>query len=168
MKKFLKALAALAAFALIGTSFIACSDDDDEKDSAVVFEGTSTDDGDTIFETITFKDGNVTLHIKSSTVESGISMSMDLDAFKGTYTGDPSKDGDVKIKITHMADTGSEEALEVIGQRIVAAAFAGSTSVKFTNTDFPLEVLSASEQVEDTISIIGGKFTEDGTVYTRK
>lgn len=166
MKKFLKALAALAALALVSTSFIACSDDDDEKDSAVVFEGTGTDEAGT--RTVTFKDGNFVVHVNSSVNDSSITMTLDFDERKGTYTGDPSKDGDVKMKITHMADTESEEASQKVEQKCSAAAEAGSTSVKITNEDFPLTDLPSSKQTEFTISIIDGKITYDEIVYTRK
>lgn len=96
MKKFLKTLAVFAAVAALGFGFASCSDDDDGSgggSSALVAYSTDSD-GKTY--TISFySDNTYIIHMYSKSTEKGIALTMDLDGEKGTYTGDPTKDGTV-------------------------------------------------------------------------
>lgn len=98
MKKFLKTLAVFAAVAALGFGFASCSDDDDGSGggsgSALVAFSRINSDGET--ETISFySDNTYTMHMYSESTALGIALTMDLDGEKGTYTGDPTKDGTV-------------------------------------------------------------------------
>ena len=98
MKKFLKTLAVFAAVAALGFGFASCSDDDDGSGggsgSALVAFSRVNSDGEPY--TISFySDNTYTMHMYSKSTEKGIALTMDLDGEKGTYTGDPTKDGTV-------------------------------------------------------------------------
>ena len=87
IKKLIFVLAALTAV----FGFVACSDDDDDGgSSAVVFVVTTN--GVTV-ATATFDGGNFEVVNNAASVEMA----------SGTYTGDPSKDGDITLKYAKMS-----------------------------------------------------------------
>ena len=88
IKKLIFVLAALAAV----FGFVACSDDDDDGgSSAVVFVATVNGAS----ATATFDGGNfeVVLNVPGNPYELA----------SGTYTGDPSKDGDITLEYAKMS-----------------------------------------------------------------
>ena len=109
MKKCISVLAALAAFSLVSFGFVACSDDDDSSDNdalvlasiaaanaqtstaevVVVFSGGEEDK-----ESFTFYADNTWSWVWDET----------LKVFGGTYTGNPTVDGTVNLKITYVTD----------------------------------------------------------------
>lgn len=95
MKKFLKTLAVFAAVAALGFGFASCDDDDDGgSGSALVEFSRVNSDGETY--TISFySDNTYAMHMYSRDTEDSRTLTMDLDVEKGTYTGDPTKDGTV-------------------------------------------------------------------------
>ena len=96
MKKFLKTLAVFAAVAALGFGFASCADDDDDSGSGSALVAYSSTDSDGKIYTISFySDNTYTMHMYRETTELGIAVTMDLDVEKGTYTGDPTKDGTV-------------------------------------------------------------------------
>lgn len=85
MKKFAKISAVLAALVL-ALAFIGCSSDDDDDDPEVVKVVTWKSEDGTEKEKITFYDDN-TFVCEWSSEEEG------SGSYKGTYSGDPTKDG---------------------------------------------------------------------------
>lgn len=73
---------------------------------------------------------------------------MDLDVQKGTYTGDPTKDGSVVCTSVSQVDK------EKMGKLMMGAVMSGQKSLKITNSNCPLVALDSSkvETRECTIS----------------
>ena len=96
MKKFLKTLAVFAAVAALGFGFASCADDDDDSGSGSALVAYSSTDSDGKIYTISFySDNTYAVHIYYEETNFGVAGIMDLDVQKGTYTGDPTKDGTV-------------------------------------------------------------------------
>ena len=169
MKKFLKTLAVFAAVATLGFGFASCADDDDGgsgsgSGSALVAFSRVNSDGET--ETISFYSNNTyAMHIYSRETEDGRTLTMDLDVQKGTYTGDPTKDGSVDCT------SGSEvDKMKMFGL-MMGAILSGSKSLTITNSNCPLVTLDSSKVETRTCTISGNgtTFTDDeGNKYTRK
>lgn len=105
MKKFLKTLAVFAAVAALGFGFASCADDDDDSGSGSALVAYSSTDSDGKIYTISFySDNTYTMHMYRETTELGIAVTMDLDVEKGTYTGDPTKDGSVVCTSVSQVD----------------------------------------------------------------
>lgn len=162
MKKFLKTLAVFAAVAALGFGFASCSDDDDDSASVLVAYSGTDSDGET--ETISFySDNNYAVHIYHEETNFGVAGIMDLDVQKGTYTGDPTKDGSVDCTSVSQVDE------EKMGKLMMGAILSGSTSLKITNSNCPLEALDSSKVKTRTCTISGTTLTDDeGNKYTRK
>ena len=154
---------------IVGTllfSVVSCKNDTDEDDNdvSIVFKAT-IDGGETFYKF--YSDKTFIAHAKYSDVVSGFSVSMDLDALAGTYTGDPSKDGVITLtKTKEIADLD-----ESTGQILfIAALQRGETSISITNKEAPLKSVTPETK---TITISGGTFTvveDDGesVTYTRQ
>ncbi|WP_296691864.1 MULTISPECIES: hypothetical protein [unclassified Treponema] len=167
MKKFLKALAVLAAVAALGFGFASCSDSDDDDGgsgsapSLAAYSGTNSD-GET--ETITFySDNTYAMHIYSKETDDGMTVTMDLDVEKGTYTGDPTKDGTVVC--TSVSQVNRATMVELM----MKAMYSGSNSLTITNSNCPLEALDSSKVKTRKCTISGTTLTDDeDNKYTRK
>ena len=139
MKKFLKALAVLAALAALGFGFASCSDDDDDSGSgtsgsALVAFSRVNSDGET--ETISFySDNNYAVHIYYEETNFGVAGIMDLDVQKGTYTGDPTKDGSVVCTSVSQVDK------EKMGKLMMGSSDVWSKIIK--NHQFKLSARSS-------------------------
>ena len=167
MKKFLKTLAVFAAVAALGFGFASCADDDDGGSGSgsgsvlVAFSRVNSDDE---TETISFYSGNTyAVHIYCEKTDFGVAGIMDLDVQKGTYTGDPTKDGTV-------VGTSVSEVDKMKGLELMAIAHgSGSKSLTITNSNCPLETLDSSDVETRNCTISGTTLTDDeGNKYTRK
>ena len=166
MKKFLKTLAVFAAVAALEFGFASCADDDDDSGSGsalVAFSRVNSDD-----ETYTisfYSDNTYTMHMYSKSTEKGIALTMDLDGEKGTYTGDPTKDGTV----VGTSEKGVEKTKML---RLMAIAHgSGQKSLTITNSNCPLVALDSSDVKTRTCTISGNGTTltdNKGNKYTRK
>lgn len=167
MKKFLKTLAVFAAVAALGFGFASCADDDDggsgsgSGSALVAFSRVNSDDE---TETISFYSGNTyAVHIYCEETNFGVAGIMDLDVQKGTYTGDPTKDGSVVCTSVSQVDK------EKMGKLMMGAILSGSKSLKITNSNCPLMALDSSKVEKRTCTISGTTLTDDeGNKYTRK
>ena len=165
MKKFLKTLAVFAAVAALGFGFASCADDDDGSgggSSALVAFSRVNSDGET--ETISFYSGNTyAVHIYYEETNFGVAGIMDLDVQKGTYTGDPTKDGSVVCTSVSQVDK------EKMQKLMMGAILSGSKSLTITNSNCPLVALDSSDVETRTCTISGTTLTDDeGNKYTRK
>ena len=166
MKKFLKTLAVFAAVAALGFGFASCSDDDDGSGSgsgsALVAYSSTDSDGDTY--TISFySDNTYAMHLYSKETEDGRTLTMDLDVEKGTYTGDPTKDGTVVGTSVSQVDE------EKMGKLMMGAILSGSKSLTITNSNCPLVALDSSKVKTRKCTISGTTLTDnEGSKYTRK
>ncbi len=164
MKKFLKTLAVFAAVAALGFGFASCADDDDDSGSGSALVAYSSTDSDGKIYTISFySDNTYTMHMYRETTELGIAVTMDLDVEKGTYKGDPTKDGTV----VGTSEKGVEETKML---RLMAIAHgSGQKSLTITNSNCPLVALDSSKVKTRTCTISGTTLTDDeGNKYTRK
>lgn len=166
MKKFLKTLAVFAAVAALGFGFASYSDDDDDSGSESVLVAFSRVNSDDETETISFySDNTYAVHIYYEETNFGVAGIMDLDVQKGTYTGDPTKDGTVVGTSVSQVD---EEKMKKL---MMGAILSGSKSLTITNSNCPLVVLDSSkvEKRDCTISGNGTTLTDnEGNKYTRK
>lgn len=164
MKKFLKTLAVFAAVAALGFGFASCADDDDDSGSGSALVAYSSTDSDGKTYTISFYSNNTyAMHMNSNSTELGIAVTMDLDVEKGTYTGDPTKDGTVVG--TSEKRVGETKMLELMA----IAHGSGKKSLKITNSNCPLVALDSSDVETRTCTISGTTLTDDeGDKYTRK
>lgn len=88
---------------------------------------------------------------------------MDLDVQKGTYTGDPTKDGSVVCTSVSQVDE------DKIKELMMGAILSGSKSLKITNSNCPLVTLDSSKVEKRTCTISGTTLTDnEGSKYTRK
>ena len=164
MKKFLKTLAVFAAVAALGFGFASCADDDDDSGSGSVLVAFSRENSDGETETISFYSGNTyAVHIYYEETNFGVAGIMDLDVEKGTYTGDPTKDGTV----VGTSEKGVEETKML---RLMAIAHgSGSKSLTITNSNCPLVALDSSKVKTRTCTISGTTLTDnEGNKFTRK
>ena len=112
MRKFAKISVVLAAMVL-ALAFVGCKSDDDDDDPSVVTTWYCTEvdeDDESVTETIYFYDDN---SFKVTESDDGIN----IDLGNGTYTGDTTKNGKVKItfkKIIKAAIDISSESTELI------------------------------------------------------
>ena len=163
MKKFLKTLAVFAAVAALGFGFASCADDDDggSGSALVTFSRVNSDDE---TETISFYSGNTyAVHIYCEKTNFGVAGIMDLDVQKGTYTGDPTKDGSVVCTSVSQVDE------DKIKELMMGAILSHSKSLKITNSNCPLMALDSSKVEKRTCTISGTTLTDDeGNKYTRK
>lgn len=164
MKKFLKTLAVFAAVAALGFGFASCADDDDDGGSGSALVAFSRVNSDDETETISFYSGNTyAVHIYCEKTNFGVAGIMDLDVQKGTYTGDPTKDGSVVCTSVSQVDE------EKMGKLMMGAILSHSKSLKITNSNCPLETLDSSKVEKRTCTISGTTLTDDeGNEYTRK
>lgn len=169
MKKFLKTLAVFAAVAALGFGFASCSNDDDDDDSCSGTSGSAlvafsriNSDGET--ETISFySDNTYAMHIYSRDTEDGIALTMDLDVQKGTYTGDPTKDGTVVG--TSVSGVDKMKMFELM----IYASGSGSKSLTITNSNCPLVALDSSDVKTRKCTISGTTLTDnEDNKFTRK
>lgn len=153
----------IAAVAALGFGFASCADDDDGgSGSALVAFSRENSDGET--ETISFYSGNTyAVHIYYEETNFGVAGIMDLDVQKGTYTGDPTKDGSVVCTSVSQVD---EEKMQKL---MMGAILSGSKSLTITNSNCPLVALDSSKVEKRTCTISGTTLTDDeGNKYTRK
>lgn len=158
----------IAAVAALGFGFASCADDDDGSGSgsgsALVAFSRTDSDGETY--TISFySDNTYAVHIYYEETNFGVAGIMDLDVQKGTYTGDPTKDGTV------VGTSVSQVDKEKMGKLMMGAILSGSKSLTITNSNCPLETLDSSkvEKRDCTISGNGTTLTDnEGNKYTRK
>lgn len=164
MKKFLKTLAVFAAVAALGFGFASCADDDDDSGSGSVLVAFSRENSDGETETISFYSGNTyAVHIYYEETNFGVAGIMDLDVQKGTYTGDPTKDGTVVG--TSEKRVGETKMLELMA----IAHGSGKKSLKITNSNCPLVALDSSKVKTRTCTISGTTLTDnEGNKFTRK
>ena len=155
MKKFLKTLAVFAAVAALGFGFASCADDDDGSgggSSALVAYSSTDSDGKTY--TISFyNDNSYAIHMYSKSTELGIDVTMDLDVEKGSYTGDPTKDGTVVG--TSVSGVEKTKMLELMA----IAHGSGRKSLTITNSNCPLVALDSSKVETRTCTISGNGTT---------
>ena len=164
MKKFLKTLAVFAAVAALGFGFASCADDDDDSGSGSALVAYSSTDSDGKIYTISFySDNTYAVHIYYEETNFGVAGIMDLDVQKGTYTGDPTKDGTV----VGTSEKGVEKTKML---RLMAIAHgSGQKSLTITNSNCPLVALDSSKVEKRTCTISGTTLTDDeGNKYTRK
>ena len=161
MKKFLKTLAVFAAVAALGFGFASCADDDDDSGSGSALVAYSSTDSDGKIYTISFySDNTYTMHMYRETTELDIAVTMDLDVEKGTYKGDPTKDGTV------VGTSVSQVDKEKMGKLMMGAILSGSKSLTITNSTLDS---SKVEKRDCTISGNGTTLTDnEGNKYTRK
>lgn len=156
MKKFLKTLAVFAAVAALGFGFASCADDDDDSGSGSALVAFSRVNSDDETETISFYSGNTyAVHIYHEETNFGVAGIMDLDVQKGTYTGDPTKDGSVVCTSVSQVDK------EKMGKLMMGAILSGSTSLTITNSNCPLVALDSSKVEKRTCTISGTTLTDD-------
>lgn len=166
MKKFLKTLAVFAAVAALGFGFASCADDDDDSGSGSALVAYSSTDSDGETYTISFySDNTYAVHIYYEETNFGVAGIMDLDVQKGTYTGDPTKDGTV----VGTSEKGVEKTKML---RLMAIAHgSGQKSLTITNSNCPLVALDSSDVKTRTCTISGNGTTltdNKGNKYTRK
>lgn len=127
----------------------------------VAFSRVNSDDE---TETISFYSGNTyAVHIYCEKTDFGVAGIMDLDVQKGTYTGDPTKDGSVVCTSVSQVD---EEKMQKL---MMGAILSHSKSLTITNSNCPLEALDSSKVEKRTCTISGTTLTDDeGNKYTRK
>ena len=148
MKSIRKILFVMAALAAV-FGFVACSNDDDEPSAVAVYERKSTwtaEDGTTeCYDTytVTFYDDNT---YTVTSVGKDDEDSWNYTVQKGVYTGDPSKDGTIKMTVTKIADWDDDGNVKLV--------------------DVPEEDKKYYTDIEITIS--GGTTTIDGDKYTKK
>lgn len=164
MKKFLKTLAVFAAVAALGFGFASCADDDDDSGSGSALVAYSSTDSDGKIYTISFySDNTYTMHMYRETTELDIAVTMDLDVEKGTYKGDPTKDGTV------VGTSVSQVDKEKMRKLMMGAVMSGQKSLKITNSNCPLVALDSSKVETRECTISGTTLTDDeGNKYTRK
>ncbi|MCR4822487.1 MAG: hypothetical protein K5873_06410 [Treponema sp.] len=166
MKKLFKALAVLAAVAALGFGFTSCSNDDDGGDdsgsSVLAAYSATNSDGET--ETITFySDNTYTYHTYSKETKDGMTLTMDLDVQKGTYTGDPTTDGTV------VCTSVSQVSKDTMYALMLKAFASGSTTLTITNSNCPLVALDSSNVETQNCTISGKTLTDgEGNTFTRK
>lgn len=103
------------------------------------------------------------MHMYSKSTELGIDVTMDLDVEKGSYTGDPTKDGTVVGTSVSRVDE-----MQMFGLMMQALG-SGSKSLTITNSNCPLVALDSSKVEKRTCTISGTTLTDDeGNKYTRK
>ena len=146
MKSIRKILFVMAALAAV-FGFVACSNDDDEPSAVAVYECKSTwKEGDvecyTIY-TVSFYDDNT---YTVTSVYKDDEDSWNYTVQKGVYTGDPSKDGTIKMTVTKIADWDDDGNVKLV--------------------DVPEEDKKYYTDIEITIS--GETATIDGDKYTKK
>lgn len=158
-----------AAVAALGFGFASCSNDDDDDDSGSGTSGSAlvafsriNSDGET--ETISFySDNTYAMHMYSRDTEHGITLTMDLDYEKGTYTGDPTKDGTV------VGTSVSEVDDAKIGELMSGLLGSGSKSLTITNSNCPLVALDSSDVETRKCTISGTTLTDnEDNKFTRK
>ena len=123
------------------------------KSEVAVYKGTSpSKKGATYDVTITcYSDNTFTIHEYNVKQMLWIKAVTNLDIYSGTYTGDPSKDGTVKIHATKMADVNAvNKYLDDVGL--------DTTYIEITNAQGPLIDIPAEGQVEQTYEIVNGEF----------
>lgn len=99
----------------------------------------------------------------SKVTDHGKTLTMDLDVQKGTYTGDPTKDGSVVCTSVSQVDK------EKMQKLMMGAILSGSKSLTITNSNCPLVTLDSSKVEKRTCTISGTTLTDDeGNKYTRK
>ena len=99
----------------------------------------------------------------SKVTDHGKTLTMDLDYEKGTYTGDPTKDGSVVCTSVSQVDK------EKMGKLMMGAVMSGQKSLKITNSNCPLVALDSSKVETRECTISGTTLTDDeGNKYTRK
>ena len=107
IKKYLFMLMALAAV----FGFVACSDDDDDDGPVAVYVAQKNgkyDDGSDYIGKSTFyfySDGSFERYEYWWDEEDGEDT---WPEYKGTYTGEPAKDGEITITVTHWVEKGDE------------------------------------------------------------
>lgn len=112
---------------------------------------------------VTYSDNTYTMHIYRKSTEKGIALTMDLDVEKGTYTGDPTKDGTV------VGTSVSQVDKEKMQKLMMGTILSGSKSLTITNSNCPLVALDSSDVKTRTCTISGTTLTDDeGNKYTRK
>lgn len=151
-----------AAVAALGFGFASCSDDDDDSASVLVAYSSTDSDGET--GTISFySDKTYTMHMYREITGHGMAITMDLDAEKGTYTGDPTKDGTVVCTSVSQVDD------DKIGELMKGLLGSGSKSLTITNSNCPLVALDSSKVETRKCTISGTTLTDnEGNKYTRK
>ncbi len=99
MRKFAKILAVLAA-TVLALAFVGCKNDDDDDDGpGVVTEWSCTKNaGDGVVATMTFY-----FYDDNSFKLEGTNGSETLTAATGTYSGDTTKDGEIKLTVKKIA-----------------------------------------------------------------
>jgi len=154
----------LAAVAALGFGFASCSNgnDDGGSGSSLAVYSRTNSDGET--ETITFySDNTYAMHIYSKETEDGMTLTTDLDVEKGTYTGNPTKDGSVVC--TSVSQVNRETMFELM----MKAMYSSSKSLTITNSNCPLVALDSSKVETRKCTISGTTLTDDdGNKYTRK
>lgn len=112
-----------------------------------------------VFTTIT----PIQCTLYSKVTDHGKTLTMDLDYEKGTYTGDPTKDGSVVCTSVSQVDE------DKIKELMMGAILSHSKSLKITNSNCPLMALDSSKVEKRTCTISGTTLTDDeGNKYTRK
>lgn len=108
-----------------------------------------------------FEDNTFLIHMAASTIIAADSFTVktiqNYDFAKGTYDGDPTKDGKLEACITKQIDKKAveEAAAKKTSEMLLKNLNASSITVSLTNEELPLKETGYSEDEEITIS--GGK-----------
>ena len=141
MKKF-KFLALILAAVFAVTTFASCSDDDDDDgdpSAVTTWVCELNEEGESETDTVYFyDDGSFKMDVKISFGGEN----MDFTAGVGTYTGDSTKAGTVKVHVTQRVDDDDESE--------------------------DLKLKPVSEDYDFVISADGKTATFDGDTYTKK
>lgn len=174
MKKIVKLLAVVSALILASSVFTSCKDNDDDDDSSgsssisAVFEEIDANDGYFLrnyIRTLTFTNNTFKLHVKYETSEIDFDGTkkkaiFDYDLFIGNYTGNPTKDGELKLTVLKSTELPMNK--DTIIDILEAAT---DTTVNLSDKIPPLK---DCEPETITATIKGNKLMMYASTYTRK
>ena len=119
MKKLSVLLVAVLALAMM-MGFVGCKQEDDVPSGpSAVSTWVNSDDPEMSLELTAYSDSTWKVVCKAG--------AQSIEAAKGTYTGDATKDGNLKIKVTHMFEEDSQSLKELPTPSEYDATISGNT-----------------------------------------
>lgn len=119
MKKLSVLLVAVLALAMM-MGFVGCKQEDDVPSGpSAVSTWVNSDDPEMSLELTAYSDSTWKVVWKAG--------AQSIEAAKGTYTGDATKDGNLKIKVTHMFEEDSQSLKELPTPSEYDATISGNT-----------------------------------------
>lgn len=119
MKKLSVLLVAVLALAMM-MGFVGCKQEDDVPSGpSAVSTWVNSDDPEMSLELTAYSDSTWKVVWKAG--------AQSMEAAKGTYTGDATKDGNLKIKVTHMFEEDSQSLKELPTPSEYDATISGNT-----------------------------------------